>query len=226
MRIERERYLILKKSRHGIMVLCYVSNKPRFCYITTLTGERIASFQTEAKARQAFKTGFGAWNDKRYRVVRVIESYMSVRLNSKLFKDLQKRVEEETNLSEDMFNFWDEPDSPLGSEGLDAGCEKLKDMQTLVSQVPYHKRETRNSQFGVNLVEIGDQEEVDSDEDEPKQQRLGDCKYLKITDTGGDVLDHSDMQWDCLLEKKELPFGILHCRKCSKYEKKQDDTLS
>lgn len=167
MRIERERYLLLKKSRHGIMVLCYVNNKPRFCYITTLTNERIASFQNEAKARQAFKTSFGAWNDKRYRVVRVIESFMSARLNSKLFKDLQKRIENETNLSEDVFNFWDEPDSPLGTEGLDEGCEKLKDMKSLVSQIPYRKKETTNSQFGVTYVNI-DENEQNIDEDEQK----------------------------------------------------------
>lgn len=171
MRIERERYLLLKKSRHGVMVLCYVNNKPRFCYITTLTNERIASFQNEAKARQAFKTSFGAWNDKRYRVVRVIESFMSARLNSKLFKDLQKRVENETNLSEDVFNFWDEPESPLGSEGLDEGCEKLKDMKSLVSQIPYHEKETTNSQFGMTYVNLGnDEAESETAESVPDEE--------------------------------------------------------
>lgn len=54
-----------------------------------------------------------------------------------------------------------------------------------------------------------------------KEQKKDNCKYLKITDISG-PLDHSEPYWECLLKKQKLPAGILHCRKCSEYEKKPE----
>lgn len=105
MRIERERFVIVKKSRHGAMILCTVANKPKFCYILRLDGELIRSYMSEAKARQAFKRHFGAWNPKRYRVLRVIETYQNVQQNSRLLKELRQRMSEETHISENIPRF-------------------------------------------------------------------------------------------------------------------------
>lgn len=107
MRIERERFVIVKKSRHGAMILCTVANKPKFRYILRLNGELIRSYMSEAKARQAFKRHFGAWNPKRYRVLRVIETYQNVQQNSRLLKELRHRMSEETHISENIPRFVD-----------------------------------------------------------------------------------------------------------------------
>lgn len=117
MRIERERFVIVKKSRHGAMILCTVANKPKFCYILRLDGELIRSYMSEAKARQAFKRHFGAWNPKRYRVLRVIETYQNVQQNSRLLKELRQRMSEETHISESIPRFVDGDNT---AEELDA----------------------------------------------------------------------------------------------------------
>lgn len=117
MRIERERFVIVKKSRHGAMILCTVANKPKFCYILRLDGELIRSYMSEAKARQAFKRHFGAWNPKRYRVLRVIETYQNVQQNSRLLKELRQRMSEETHISESIPRF---VDGDGAAEELDA----------------------------------------------------------------------------------------------------------
>lgn len=117
MRIERERFVIVKKSRHGAMILCTVANKPKFCYILRLDGELIRSYMSEAKARQAFKRHFGAWNPKRYRVLRVIETYRNVQQNSRLLKELRQRMSEETHISESIPRFVDGDNT---AEELDA----------------------------------------------------------------------------------------------------------
>ena len=49
------------------------------------------------------------------------------------------------------------------------------------------------------------------------------CKYLKIEDWHGDVFDHPTYKYSCVEKNKELLFGILQCRKCSKYEEKQEE---
>lgn len=52
------------------------------------------------------------------------------------------------------------------------------------------------------------------------------CKYLKIEDVTpwhGDVFDHPTYKYFCVEKNKELLLGILQCRKCSKYEKKQEE---
>lgn len=105
MRIERERYVICKKSRHGAMILCTVNNTLQWCYILHLDGEAIRSYVSEGKARQAFARHFGPWNPKRHRIVRVIETYQNVKASSKLLKDLHKRIENEDNLYDDIPNF-------------------------------------------------------------------------------------------------------------------------
>lgn len=117
MRIERERFVIVKKSRHGAMILCTVANKPKFCYILRLDGELIRSYMSEAKARQAFKRHFGTWNPKRYRVLRVIETYQNVQQNSRLLKELRQRMSEETHISESIPRF---VDGDGAAEELDA----------------------------------------------------------------------------------------------------------
>lgn len=117
MRIERERFVIVKKSRHGAMILCTVANKPKFRYILRLNGELIRSYMSEAKARQAFKRHFGAWNPKRYRVLRVIETYQNVQQNSRLLKELRQRMSEETHISESIPRFVDGDNT---AEELDA----------------------------------------------------------------------------------------------------------
>lgn len=55
------------------------------------------------------------------------------------------------------------------------------------------------------------------------------CKYLKIKDVTswhGDVFDHPTYEYFCTKQSKELLLGELQCRKCSKYEEKQNETLS
>ncbi len=99
------------------MILCTVANKPKFCYILRLDGELIRSYMSEAKARQAFKRHFGAWNPKRYRVLRVIETYQNVQQNSRLLKELRQRMSEETHISESIPRF---VDSDGAAEELDA----------------------------------------------------------------------------------------------------------
>lgn len=99
------------------MILCTVANKPKFCYILRLDGELIRSYMSEAKARQAFKRHFGAWNPKRYRVLRVIETYQNVQQNSRLLKELRQRMSEETHISESIPRFVDGDNT---AEELDA----------------------------------------------------------------------------------------------------------
>lgn len=105
MRIERERYVICKRSRHGAMILCTVNNKSKWCYILHLDAENVRSYSSEAKARQAYTRQYGVWNPNRVKAVRVIETYQNVLANSRLLKDLRKRVEEEDNLYDDIPGF-------------------------------------------------------------------------------------------------------------------------
>jgi hypothetical protein len=52
------------------------------------------------------------------------------------------------------------------------------------------------------------------------------CKYLKIEDVTfwhGDVFDHPSYKYYCTKKNKDLPFGILQCHKCTKYDSREDD---
>ena len=157
MRIERERFVIVKKSRHGAMILCTVANKPKFCYILRLDGELIRSYMSEAKARQAFKRHFGAWNPKRYRVLRVIETYQNVQQNSRLLKELRQRMSEETHISESIPRFVDGDNT---AEELDAIT-----MRPGVDDVITHDDEPFD--LDMESTEIGeDIDECDEDDSE------------------------------------------------------------
>ena len=52
------------------------------------------------------------------------------------------------------------------------------------------------------------------------------CKYLKIEDVTpwhGDVFDHPSYKYYCTKKNEDLPFGILQCHKCTKYDRRDDD---
>ena len=52
------------------------------------------------------------------------------------------------------------------------------------------------------------------------------CKYLKIEDITpwhGDVFDHPSYKYHYTEKNKDLPFGILQCNKCTKYDRREDN---
>ena len=52
------------------------------------------------------------------------------------------------------------------------------------------------------------------------------CKYLEIEDVTSyqdDVFDHPCYKYYCVENNKDLPFGILQCHKCTKYNNRQAD---
>lgn len=52
------------------------------------------------------------------------------------------------------------------------------------------------------------------------------CEYFKIEDVTpwhGDVFDHPSYKYHCTEKNKDLPFGILQCHKCTKYDRRENN---